>query len=152
MFLFAIEGCQSFEPVLSGTNTTVAHRRFEGDPQGFLETLQPAAPLLKAGAARKMPRSRHRFSSLLGPSISVSENRVPPNPLDDHQFPIKLAVLCICSEARKRMPHEKYEETPAPGDSVLYDSRLLHCGGANVSSSTRALLYVTFRDESLASN
>lgn len=66
-----------------GTNTTVAHRRFEGDPQGFLDTLQPAAPLLKAG------------------------------------------------------------------DSVLYDSRLLHCGGANVSSSSRALLYVTFRDEQL---
>lgn len=65
-----------------GTNTAVAHRRFEGDPQGFLETLQPAAPLLKAG------------------------------------------------------------------DSVIYDSRLLHCGGANVSS-TRALLYVTFRDEQL---
>ena len=46
---------------------------------------------------------------------------------------------------------KKRHETPALGDSVIYDSRLLHCGGANVSS-TRALLYVTFRDESLASN
>ena len=63
-FLFAIEGCQSFEPVPAGTNTAVAHRRFEGDPQGFLETLQPAAPLLKAGAPRKMMKNASKSTQM----------------------------------------------------------------------------------------
>lgn len=39
--------------------------------------------------------------------------------------------------------------TPAllnSGDAALYDSMILHCGGANQSDKTRALLYITFRD------
>ncbi|CAK9019955.1 unnamed protein product [Durusdinium trenchii] len=63
-----------------GTNTPVAHRRFEDDP-GCLEAVPLAAPLLQAG------------------------------------------------------------------DLVMYDSRLLHCGGGNTSTQTRALLYITFRDQ-----
>jgi ectoine hydroxylase-related dioxygenase (phytanoyl-CoA dioxygenase family) len=31
------------------------------------------------------------------------------------------------------------------GSCVLFDSRLLHCGGANSSNSSRALLYVSFK-------
>lgn len=31
------------------------------------------------------------------------------------------------------------------GDAVVYDSRVLHCGGANKSEKTRALMYLTFR-------
>ena len=43
-----------------GTNTVVAHRHFESDPQGYLDTLQPAAPLLKAGLAWSHDRERWR--------------------------------------------------------------------------------------------
>ena len=31
------------------------------------------------------------------------------------------------------------------GDATLFDSRLLHCGGANESPRRRALFYVSFR-------
>merc|ERR1712048_967032 len=31
------------------------------------------------------------------------------------------------------------------GDAVVYDSMILHCGGANKSNKTRALMYITFR-------
>lgn len=31
------------------------------------------------------------------------------------------------------------------GDVALFDSRLLHCGGANVSPRRRILFYVSFR-------
>merc|ERR1712196_690078 len=33
----------------------------------------------------------------------------------------------------------------ATGDASVYDSRLLHAGGANLSDELRALFYVTFR-------
>lgn len=35
------------------------------------------------------------------------------------------------------------------GDAVIYDSRILHGGGQNVSDQTRALLYITFRHPSV---
>lgn len=58
--------------------------------------------------------------------------------------------------------HSRFEKTPddiikqakaasalmSAGDAVVYDSRILHAGGANRSNQTRALLYVTFRDPS----
>eukprot|EP00445_Apocalathium_hangoei_P089454 CAMPEP_0204205744 /NCGR_PEP_ID=MMETSP0361-20130328/70557_1 /ASSEMBLY_ACC=CAM_ASM_000343 /TAXON_ID=268821 /ORGANISM="Scrippsiella Hangoei, Strain SHTV-5" /LENGTH=408 /DNA_ID=CAMNT_0051169055 /DNA_START=37 /DNA_END=1260 /DNA_ORIENTATION=- len=31
------------------------------------------------------------------------------------------------------------------GDAVVYDSRVLHCGGENISTSQRILMYITFR-------
>jgi len=67
---------------LPGTHSEAVHRRFEQDPDAFLEDAGAASALLHAG------------------------------------------------------------------DAALYDSRVLHWGGANCSDKTRALLYVTFRDPS----
>ena len=90
--------------------------------------------------------------------MGLFESRVPQIHwiiMDYHHFPFKIAIVRYIFRHTHRISCEtnmkKRHETPALGDSVIYDSRLLHCGGANVSS-TRALLYVTFRDESLASN
>eukprot|EP00930_Biecheleria_cincta_P088775 TRINITY_DN78025_c0_g1_i1.p1 TRINITY_DN78025_c0_g1~~TRINITY_DN78025_c0_g1_i1.p1 ORF type:complete len:437 (-),score=66.44 TRINITY_DN78025_c0_g1_i1:11-1321(-) len=58
-----------------------------------------------------------------------------------------------------KIAHEQFEANPGEfveslkptaavleaGDAVIYDSRILHCGGQNVSNQTRALLYITFR-------
>ena len=38
-----------------------------------------------------------------------------------------------------------YRGTLGTGDATLFDSRVIHCGGANISSRRRVLFYVSFR-------
>ena len=37
------------------------------------------------------------------------------------------------------------------GDAMMMDSRLLHCGGANISDRSRSVLYFSFADSALTS-
>merc|ERR1712008_660825 len=67
---------------------------------------------------------------------------------------------CFLLGTHSELVHNRFERAPADviqqtkaasaslsaGDAVIYDSRILHAGGANRSNQTRALLYVTFRD------
>ena len=49
--------------------------------------------------------------------------------------------------ARERLLRSSARElaTLSVGDAVMFDTRVLHCGGANVSTRRRALLYFSFR-------
>lgn len=71
-----------------------------------------------------------------------------------------MGPTCFLLGTHSELVHNHFEKAPAnvieqakaasaslsAGDAVIYDSRILHAGGANRSDRTRALLYVTFRD------